>query len=49
VPPPPAPPQDPMDSAALAQKVDRLAPGLSGALADTDAPARDVAGLARLL
>jgi 2-methylcitrate dehydratase PrpD len=42
-------PQDPMDSAALAQKVDRLAPGLSGALADADAPARDVAGLARLL
>jgi 2-methylcitrate dehydratase PrpD len=41
-------PRHPMDAAALAQKVERLAPGLSGAVRDLDAPAGDVAAAAGL-
>ena len=39
-------PQNPMDDAALARKVDRLAPQLRGIADDPDAPARDVAAAA---
>ena len=39
-------PQNPMDDAALARKVDQLAPQLRGALDDLDRPARDVAAAA---
>jgi 2-methylcitrate dehydratase PrpD len=42
-------PQNPMDAAALAQKVEQLAPGLAPALDDLDAPAAGAAKAAELL
>jgi 2-methylcitrate dehydratase PrpD len=42
-------PQHPLDADALALKVERLAPGLSHALDDLEAPASDVAAVAGLL